>query len=116
MTGPLAACEGVVRAGFAQGGYAAASLPDAVSMLGWLSRWLEEKGLSAAELTPALVEEFVAGRRRVCRTEAAARRSLGAVLRVLRGCGVVPAGVDRHRQAAGPLPSPDTLLAFLDTL
>ncbi|MBT2401478.1 hypothetical protein, partial [Streptomyces sp. ISL-100] len=52
-----------------------------------MQRW----ELTPVELTPPRLEEFLTFRRAVCRSEPVARRSLGAVVRVLRGGGIVPA-------------------------
>ncbi|TAK36006.1 MAG: integrase [Chloroflexota bacterium] len=89
MTGPLSSYESPLRAELVRLGYAAPSVREAVRTLAHLSGWMAEQGLAAAELTPAAVEAFVDSRRAVCRSAPAARRSLGVVLRVLRG-GVVP--------------------------
>jgi len=92
MTGPLAAYGSELRTEFARLGYAASSVGDAVRTLTRLSGWMGQRGLAAAELTPSVVKEFLAARRQVCCSEPVARRSLGAVLRVLRASGVVPRG------------------------
>ncbi|MFF7634327.1 tyrosine-type recombinase/integrase [Kitasatospora sp. NPDC008050] len=90
MTGPLARCEGLLRTELARTGYAQSSVRDAVRTMRRLSCWMEERGLTAPELTPDAVEKFLTMRRRVTGSEAVARRSLGAVLRVLRADGAVP--------------------------
>ena len=51
---------------------------------------MAQRDVAAADLTPAAVEAFVAARREECQSEPGARRSLTAVLRVLRRAGVVP--------------------------
>lgn len=91
MTGSLVPYELLVRTELASLGYAAASVTDAVRMMRRLSAWMERRELAPAELTPPRVEEFLAFRRAVCRSEPVVRRSLGAVIRVLRGSGIVPA-------------------------
>lgn len=90
MTGPLAPYELTLRAELARAGYAASSVRDAVRTMSRLSGWLDRQGLTAAELTPTGLDEFLAARGRDHRSEPAARRSLGAVLRVLRAGKVVP--------------------------
>lgn len=90
MSGPLASSESLLRAELAHLGYAAPSVREAVRTLARLSGWMAQGDLAAADLTPAAVEAFVAARRAVCPSEPAARRSLTAVLRVLRGAGVAP--------------------------
>ncbi|MYZ36005.1 tyrosine-type recombinase/integrase [Streptomyces sp. SID4917] len=54
---------------------------------------MERRELVAAGLTPARVEEFLAFRRAVCSSEPVARRSLGAVIKVLRHVSAVPVPV-----------------------
>ncbi|WP_433453710.1 site-specific integrase [Streptomyces sp. CA-142005] len=90
VTGPLAPYESLVCAELASRGYAASSVKDAVRMMRRLSLWMCRRELVAAALTPARVEEFLAFRRAVCSSEQVARRSLGAVIKVLRHAGVVP--------------------------
>lgn len=90
MTGPLAPYESLLRMELASLGYAAASVTDAVRMMRRLSVWMDRRGLSPAALEPSRVEEFLSFRRAVCSSEPVARRSLGAVVKVLRTVGVVP--------------------------
>lgn len=90
VTGPLVPYESVLRAELARVGYATSSVREAAGSMARLSGWMGQQGLTAEELTPAAVEEFLDVRRRRCRVEGVARRWLGAVLRVLRGQGVVP--------------------------
>jgi len=92
MAGPLMAYESELRTELARLGYAGSSVGDAVRTMTRLSGWMGQRGLAAAELTPSVVKEFLAARRQVCCSEPVARRSLGAVLRVLRASGVVPRG------------------------
>lgn len=87
--GVLAPYELLLRTELASLGYAAGSVTDAVRMLRRLSDWMQWRELTPVELTPSRLEEFLAFRRAVCRSEPVARRSLGAVIRVLRGDGVV---------------------------
>jgi integrase/recombinase XerD len=79
-----------LHAELAQAGYAASSITDAVRAMARLSGSLHATGLTPGELTPALVEEFLAVRQQHSRVAAVARRALGPVLRFLRGQGVVP--------------------------
>ena len=92
MAGPLVAYESELRTELARLGYAESSVGDAVRTMTRLSGWMGQRGRVAAGLTPSVVEEFLAARREVCRSEPGARRSLGAVLRILRASGVVPRG------------------------
>ena len=89
MTGPLARYESVLRVELGEAGYAASSVREATRAMARLSGWLLARGLAAVELTPRVVEEFLAIRRQRCSCPAA-RRWVGTVLRVLRGQGVVP--------------------------
>ncbi|MFI1884389.1 site-specific integrase [Streptomyces jumonjinensis] len=89
--GVLAPYEPLLRTKLASQGYAAGSVTDAVRTLSRLSGWMERRELTPAEMTPSRLEEFLAFRRAVCRSEPVARRSLGAVTRVLRDDGVMPA-------------------------
>ena len=88
--GPLAACEALVRAELDRGGYAAASVRDAMRAMARLSAWMDIRGVTAARLTAGQVDLFVAGRCQAGSSPAAAGRGLGVVLRVLRDRGVVP--------------------------
>lgn len=88
--GPLASCEALVRAELDQGGYAAASVRDAVRAMARLSAWMDIRGVTAARLTSGQVDLFVADRCLAGSSPAAAGRGLGVVLRVLRERGVVP--------------------------
>src|SRR4051794_976176 len=91
MTGLLAPYESLVRTELASLGYAAASVTDAVRMMRRLSAWMDRRKLTTATLVPPRVEEFLTFHRAVCRSEPVARRSLGAVVKVLRKAGGVPA-------------------------
>lgn len=90
MTGPLAAYESLVCTELSSRGYAESSVRDAVHMMRRLSLWMDRRELVAAGLAPTRVEEFLAFRRAVCSSEPVARRSLGAVIKVLRHVGAVP--------------------------
>lgn len=87
VTGPLATFESLVCTELVSRGYAASSVRDAVRMMRRLSLWMDRRELVAAGLTPSRVEEFLAFRRAVCSSEPVARRSLGAVVKVLRHAG-----------------------------
>jgi len=88
-TGPLAEYEALLQAAMSELQYAPSSLVQATRVLRQLSRWMEERGVSALGLTPGVVEEFVAARRhRLSRRVSA--RWVSAVVGVLRSQGVVP--------------------------
>jgi integrase/recombinase XerD len=91
VTGPLAGYEPALHAELARWGYAPSSVGDIVAMMARLSRWMDERGVSAAGLTPLSLGEFLAARREDCRAESVARRGLGPLVRFLRECGAVPA-------------------------
>lgn len=90
MTGQLAPYESLLRTELASRDYATASVTDAVRMMRRVSAWMERRELTPARLTSSRVEEFLAFRRAVCQSEPVARRSLGAVIRVLRSAGILP--------------------------
>jgi len=97
MSGPLAVYEPAVRMAMTQAGYTPSSVVEAAAAMRRLSSWMSGRGLAATELSPLVVEQFLAARRRRCRNAAVSRRWVGAVLRALREQGVVP---DRNRVAA----------------
>lgn len=90
MTGPLAPHEVAVRTSMTQAGYAPSSVLEAARAMRRLSEWMSERDLAVGELTPLVVDDFLADRRSRCRTAAVSRRWVGAVLRALHGQGVVP--------------------------
>jgi integrase/recombinase XerD len=94
MVGPLAQYETALRTELAEKGYAPKSVADIVAMMARLSRWMETRRLRAADLSPAVVEEFLRGRREVTQVEGVARRGLGPVLRFLHENELVPGGDD----------------------
>jgi len=89
-TGPLAPYEPVLQAAMTQAGYAPSSVIEATWAMRRLSIWMDERGLTAGELSPPVVEGFLAARRRCCRNSAVSRRWVSAGLRALREQGVVP--------------------------
>ena len=97
MSGPLVVYEPAVQMAMTQAGYAPSSVAEATAAMRRLSSWMRGRGLAATELSPLVVEEFLAARRQQCRNAAVSRRWVGAVLRPLREQGVVP---DRNRVAA----------------
>lgn len=97
MSGPLSVYEPAVRMAMTQAGYTPSSVVEAAAAMRRLSSWMSGRGLAATELSPLVVEQFLAARRRRCRNAAVSRRWVGAVLRALREQGVVP---DRNRVAA----------------
>ena len=63
-------------------------------VLAHLSRWLLERGLGASDLTPAVLEEFFAGRR-TRRRWLATTRAAQPLLRYLRAVGAAPEEAER---------------------
>ena len=86
VTGPLARHEARFRAYLARLGYAPRSVRSLVKAMARASVWLEERGLTASGLTPAVTADLEAG-----------LPGIGPALRFLREAGEVPAadsGVD----------------------
>lgn len=90
ITGPLVA----YRAGFVteleELSYRPNVVCDHLHLLAHVSRWLDQQGLDASDLTPERVEEFLAARRAEGYTEGLCTRSLAPLLRYLRSIGDVP--------------------------
>jgi integrase/recombinase XerD len=93
VTGPLAPYEAALRVELTRVGYAPVSVIGVVRAMARLSDWMRHRGIAPGGLTPRAVEEFLAVRREVTFAEGVARRGLGALLRFLRGCGVIPRDV-----------------------
>jgi integrase/recombinase XerD len=72
-------------------GFRPGTLPHRISQFACLSRWLEAEGLSAGELGPERVEEFLAARRAAGYVTWVSSSSLRLPLEHLREIGVVPA-------------------------
>lgn len=103
VSGPLAPYQAALRAELARTGYADSSARDVVRAMSRLSVWLEGNGRPAADLTPAVVEEFLAQIRVLASSEIAARKGVGPVLRFLRDVGAIADHVDGS-------PSPEAIL------
>jgi site-specific recombinase XerD len=91
VSGPLAAYRDGFAAELAGRGYTPGSAQHQVGLLAHLSRWLDSRGLGAADLTAARVEEFLAARRADGYTRELSGRGIAPLLGYLRGLGVVPA-------------------------
>jgi integrase/recombinase XerD len=94
VRGPLAEFAAGFAAYLARAGYTPLSAANQVRVLAHLSRWMEDRGLAAAELTEGRAEEFLAARRAAGYTCWLSERGLAPLLDCLRGLGVVP-GPDR---------------------
>jgi integrase/recombinase XerD len=90
MAGPLGPYESALRIAMTQAGYAPSSLVQATRVMRRLSSWLAEQSIAAVELTPPVVDRFVAARRRRGATAVVSGRWVNVVLRVLRVHGVIP--------------------------
>jgi integrase/recombinase XerD len=97
VAGPLAGYEAAFRAYLSGSGYAPRSAGDLLRTMARVSRWLEDRELTAGELTPLLAAGLEAG-----------LRHAGPVLRFLREVGVVPAA----DSVAGAGPAEALLAAF----
>src|SRR5664280_3707391 len=76
VTGALAEDESAVRVMMTQAGYPPSSVAEALAAMRHLSGWMNRRGLAAAELTPLVIDEFLAWRRR--RYATAAVRGAGS--------------------------------------
>jgi len=89
MSGPLSSYGVGLYAALTERGYASSSAIEHVRLLAHLSRWLDQRHLAAAELTPERVEEFLRVRRQYW-VRWASERALAPTLGFLRGLGVIP--------------------------
>jgi site-specific recombinase XerD len=106
VDGPLAAFVDGLRRELAGQGYAVDTIGDHVHLLADLSRWLDDRALSAQELTSQWAQEFLRDRRRRgCRAGLTAR-AIAPLLGYLRSLQVVPPPV-----AAVPATPEEMLLA-----
>mgnify|MGYP001202705333 CR=1 FL=1 len=90
VTGPLEAYAPGFAAALTRVGYRRDPTADQLRVLAHLSRWLAAEGLSAAELTPAVGDAFLAARRAAGYTLWLSPKALVPLLHHLRGIGVVP--------------------------
>ena len=90
VSGPLARYAAGYDGWLADQGFAPRSRPGRMRQFDDLSRWLEQVALSAEELTPARVEQFVAERRNAGHVRWVSPLSLRLPLRYLRESGVIP--------------------------
>jgi integrase/recombinase XerD len=91
VRGPLSVYAAGFAAYLAGAGYTPLSAANQVRVLAHLSRWMEDRGLDAAELTGPRAEEFLAARRAAGYTGWLSVRGLAPLLECLRGLGAVPA-------------------------
>ena len=89
VSGPLARfAEGFVVELSARG-YTPGSAHAQMCLMAHVSRWLETEGLGAAELSPIVVERFLATRRAAGYSHYLSARALESLLAHLRGLDVV---------------------------
>ncbi len=91
VTGPLVAYADGFREELTGQGYTPGSAARQLQLMAHVSRWLVSQGLTAGELTPARVEEFLQARRADGYTLELSGRGLMPLLGYLRGLCVVPA-------------------------
>jgi integrase/recombinase XerD len=96
VAGPLAGYGAAFGAHLSRSGYMPRSAGDLMRAMAGVSRWLEDRGLTAGELTPVLAADLQAD-----------VRHAGPVLRFLREAGVVPAA-----SVAGAGPAEAVLAQF----
>lgn len=90
MRGPLAPYAAGFYGELRHLGYPPASARWQMQLMSHASRWLSEHRRLPHDLTPAVVDEFLALRRAQGRKEWISRRGIEPLLRYLRGRGVVP--------------------------
>ena len=109
MTGPLAPFEDAYRAELRERGYTPSSAVNELRQVARFSRWLEQDGLTVAEVSDVRVEEFLAWQRASgCDRHSWSRPGLGCLLDVLRGLGVLAA----EEPAAASSPTEVLLAGF----
>jgi len=90
VVGPLAQYRVGFEEALAAAGYTALSAANVLRLMGHLSRWLEARGLCAADLAGDVVSAYLASRRAAGYTCWLSPRGLAPLLDHLRMVGVVP--------------------------
>jgi integrase/recombinase XerD len=90
VSGPLSAYRDGFAEELARQGRTAGSARRQVLLLAHLSRWLDSRGLGAADLTPGRVEEFLGARRAAGYALGVSQRGLLPLPGYLRGLGMAP--------------------------
>lgn len=106
VRGPLAQFAPLVAEQARQDGYTPLAAAGVLRLTANLSRWMEARGLGAADLSVGLAQGFIAGRRAAGRRRGRTLRSLAPVLTALAGAGMLAADAP-----AGPGPERERLLA-----
>jgi integrase/recombinase XerD len=91
VTGALAPYAEGFQGELSRQGYSPWTVPEHLYLMAHLSRWLDGRDLSPAQLSPARIEEFLASRRARGQVRWATPRALVPLLGYLRGLGIVPA-------------------------
>lgn len=94
MTGPLAPFASAFRSKLKDLGYAPLTIASELRMAADWSRWLQERSLSAADVTNVLVGQFVAARRTAGRISPYPPRVFNTMIGILVERGVVQAGIE----------------------
>ena len=103
MSGPLAPFAEEYRLELMARGYTVRSAVNELRQVARLSRWLEDRGRGARDLSREQIEEFLAFQRRSGRLRSQSRPGLLCLLGVLQARGVAV-------EPAAPLPSARELL------
>jgi integrase/recombinase XerD len=90
VVGPLARYADGFRAVLAQRGYAPSSAAGQLQLMAHVSRWLVQRGLAGNDLTPTVVEQFLATRRAAGYGQWVSVRGMAPLLAYLRRVGLVP--------------------------
>jgi integrase/recombinase XerD len=101
VVGPLESYRVGFERALADAGYTPLSAANQVGVMRHLSLWLDERGLTAADLVAGAVAEYLAHRRAQGYKCWLSVRGLAPLLTYLRGLGVTPVAVEVV--AAGPL-------------
>lgn len=89
MSGPVAGSSAGLGREFEMLGYARTTATDLMRLAAHLSRWLQGSGFGLADLTPSVIDAFVA-ERRASYVHLTSTRALDPIVGYLRRVGVVP--------------------------
>ncbi|MBV9652076.1 MAG: tyrosine-type recombinase/integrase [Pseudonocardiales bacterium] len=90
VPGPLLACAQGVARQMLGAGYSPRTVRDYLYVLARLSRWLDDEGLAAGQLTAEVVQRFLLARRNAGYRRWCTVRSMEPMLAVLRDMRVIP--------------------------
>jgi integrase/recombinase XerD len=108
MPGPLAPFAERYRLELLARGYTAHSAVNESRQVAHLSRWLEDRGQEAGDVSGELIEEFLAWRRQAGHARSQSRPGLLCLLEVLRSAGVAA------EPAARPVSAAEVLLGSFE--